>query len=170
MVQWNNDENHDLRYKYLKIPAPTKTKIKPELEFALMKSQGSEPKSLENINKVLDWNNDEEELIGTLESVLEFYYQLKNINEPSRRFFASIMELAEPMSGFFDQRMIVPYQEVKNELGLENLEISAQMGILEKYKIGYIDDGEWTVQIIINASDWPLLKNIKEYCGKEKID
>lgn len=165
----DNDENHDLRYKYLNIATPTKAKIKPELEFTLVKSQGSEPKSLKNINKVLNWNNNEEELKGTLSSVMQFYEQLKNINVPSRRFLASILELAEPTDGFFSH-MIVPIQEVKNGLSLDNHEISAQMSILEKYKLGYIDGGEWPVQIIITASDWPLLENIKDYCKKEGID
>jgi hypothetical protein len=167
----DSEDHQDLRYKYLKIPSETKNKIKPELKFALSKSKGAEPKSLTNMNNVLQWNLDKEELKGTLESVVDFYHLLKKLNEPSRRFFASIMELGEQMTGFLnDHKMNVPYQEIKNALGLENWEINAQMDILSKYKLGYIEDGEWPAQLIIQASDWPLLSDIKNYCEEEEID
>jgi hypothetical protein len=165
------DKDHnDLRYKYLKIPSPVKEKAKAEHLFALAQGQGSEATTAANMNKVLDWNVPDEDLKGTLEDILQFYGVLKKLNLASRRFFTSLVELAEPLNGFSDHKMTVPYQEVANALGLENREINAQMNILEKYKLGYIEDGEWPVEIIVQASGWAMLPSIKEYAEKEGLD
>jgi hypothetical protein len=167
-----DNEHNDLRYKYLKIQSPIKRKIRSELSFDLIASYGTEPKTAANINKVLGWNLDPAELKDTLQSIIDFYKKLKLLNEPSRRFFTTLVELAEPLSGLLDHKMSVPYQEVANSLHLENRQINAQMDILEqpKYRLGYIEDGEYPVQIIVQATDWPLLTDIKKYAELENLE
>ncbi|MCM3412365.1 hypothetical protein [Metabacillus litoralis] len=165
-------DHNDLRYKYLKIPSPTKRITRSEPNFDLTTSNGAEPKTGERINKVLGWNNDPVELKETLQSIIEFYEKLKLLNEPSRKFFTTLVELAEPLSGLLDHKMSVPHQEVANSLNLENWQINNQMAILEqpKYGLGYVEDGEYPVQIIVQASDWPLLSDIKKYAQIENIE
>jgi hypothetical protein len=167
------DNKHtDLRYKYLRIQSPIKRKTRPELNFDLIVSHGTEPKTAAKINKVLSWDLDPDDLQETLKSIIDFYRKLKLLNEPSRRFFTTLVELAEPLTGLFDHKMSVPYQEVANSLNLENWQISAQMDILDqpKFKLGYVEDGEYPVQIIVQATDWSLLADIKKYAEIENLD
>jgi|GEM_PF-4260957 len=162
--------HHDLRYKYLKIPVPSLSKVRKEHDFTIQHANGSEPKTAANMNKVMEWGLSEDELSGTLESIIEFYRRLEKLNGPSRRFFASLVKLAEPMGGVNFARMSVPYQEVANALGLPNFKVSEQMAIIEMHGFGYINDSEFPVQIEIWASDWPLLSDIKAYAESEGYD
>jgi len=120
---------HDLRYKYLKIESPTTVKARPEHFFTVPTSDGSPARSAEKINQVAEWRNSPDELKSTLESIHYFYNSLKNLNEASRRFFCSLVELAEPFSDWYDNKLRVPYQEVANSLGLENREINNQIWV-----------------------------------------
>lgn len=167
------DTHHnDLRYKYLKIPSPVKKKTRAEISFNLLATDGTEPKTVANLNKVLEWNCDAEDLKVTLQDIKEFYEKLKKLNEPSRRFFTVLVKLSEPLTGMMDHKMSVPYQEVANALNLENYQINSQVDILSqpKFSLGYIDDDEYPVKIIVQATDWPLLSDIKKYAELENID
>ncbi|WP_127191227.1 hypothetical protein [Paenibacillus anaericanus] len=127
-----DSNHHDLRYKYLKIPAPVKGKYRSDNNFVLTASTGSEPKTATKMNNVVNWNLSPDELTGTLESIVEFYNRLKNLNEPSRQFFSTIIKLADPLRRN-PSMMTVPYSEMTNVSGRENYEIRNQMAILEKH-------------------------------------
>ncbi|MDN4067688.1 hypothetical protein QYF50_07250 [Paenibacillus vini] len=154
-----------LAAKYLKIQTDLKQQKKT---FELKKDIGIPPQTAKKMNDRL-WKHTSDELPYTLEHILKFFNTLKKMNKTSRQFFASIVDLSEPMR-IEDHKMIVPAQELENALNIFPHEVQNQMNIIEKYKLGRIEHEEHPVNIIVWAADWPLLSDLKFYCEEEGIN
>lgn len=154
-----------LAAKYLKI----QTDLKQKQTFELKKDIGIPPQTAKKINDRL-WKLSTDELLSTLEDILKFFNTLKKMNKTSRQFFASIVDLSEPMHGMEDHKMTVPAQELENALYIPPQTIKNQMNIIEKYKLGHIEHEEYPVSINVWAANWPLLYDFKFYCEEEGIN
>ena len=121
------------------------------------------PKTLDRINKVLGWNNNESELTECLTELIPFIQKLKKVPFNSRKLLLIMTSRSEQSPYSFD-KLEVSVPEIIEVCQLDGSELRAHCSILEKYGMvteGSIDDlGVSHIALRNLKSGWPIWSDL----------
>lgn len=135
-----------------------------------IKELEAETKTADKINHVLEWNYNIKVLEGKLKDFKDLNKKIQKLNVKSRTFFTDLIRLVEP--GACVNTLEVPIQEAVISLNMKESKIKKYINILsqQEYGLAYINKEKDLEKIIIEASDWSLISDIKKYAELENID
>lgn len=123
------------------------------------------PKTLNSMNKELEWGHGKEELEKTIEIMIDEINKLENITPASRSVFLTMLERSEGTT--------IMLQEVQDLLGLSNKQMAKHLDILTKYQlIGEPEESFYYrgyTSEFCEVIGWPMWTEIKEYCEKSSV-
>lgn len=129
-------------------------------------------KNLKKIDRVLRWNNSDDELADALKELSSITTKLAKVPMPSRELFLIIVNRGK--EGRFSGALEVSVPEVQQATNLTSSELRECFSILDGHGFTYDNDtndfGVQMVGIASPSSGWPLWAEIKSFCKKEKID
>lgn len=159
-----DQEYNYLRQKYLG--------VKTSYYYLVDSTSGEPPQTCSKLNEILEWNLDQDELIGNAEELMKFYESISNLPTRSREFYCNILERAE--QGSTSEEMEVLAQEIEQVLGITASEVIRAMQVLEQHGFGYIDNDEFErrTMLVITAPQrsWPLLKDLKTFSENSGVN
>lgn len=129
-------------------------------------------KNLKKIDRVLRWNNSDDELADALKELNPITTKLAKVPMPSRELFLVIVNRGK--EGGFSAALEVSVPEVQQATNLTSSELRECFSILDGHGFTYDNDtndfGVQMVGIASPSSGWPLWADIKSFCENEKID
>ncbi|MCY6370660.1 hypothetical protein [Clostridium ganghwense] len=130
------------------------------------------PKTLESMNKYLEWGNSDEELQWTIECIGKFAKNLSSVTKDIRNLLFIINERAEGRKKGIDTIYEVPAAEIKAICKMSLKDFIDNIIILEKYNLCYRDK-DWEDIDVIRLIDLPYdgwWKDLKEFCMGTGVD
>ncbi|EQM72924.1 hypothetical protein L686_22750 [Stutzerimonas stutzeri MF28] len=128
--------------------------------------------NLHRINRVLDWQNLEDELAEATKELEAITKKLATIPIPSRELFLVVVKRGQDSR--FGAALEVSVPEIQQATGLSTHELRDCLSILETHGFTFDNDtNDFGVQMIgvgSPKSGWPLWADIKVFCKKENID
>jgi len=129
------------------------------------------PKSLNEMNKVLQWKQTPDELKYSISEMCNFIDKLKKLPPETRQLMHIIVERAsqrDPYSG----RYFVLVPEICSACQLDRGKINEQMAIIEKYGLASLDKDDNQIPIIKLSglrSGWVIWDDLKIFSSSKGI-
>lgn len=129
-------------------------------------------KNLRRMNRVLNWNNSEEELVDALKDLKSVTKKLAKIPIPSRELFLVVVNRCK--NSRFGEALEVSVPDIQQATGLSKYNLREFISILDTHGFifdnGTNDFGVEMIGVASPKSGWPLWADIKCFCKKEKTD
>lgn len=134
------------------------------------KSTVNASSSLKRINRVLNWNNTNDELVETLKDISAFSQRLRSLPIQARQILTLMVKRS-----MYDHvnKLHISEHEIRLVTGADISQLREVIQVLDKYGFiqeGFPDDMNLaTIEICEIEGGWPFLKDLKEFCEIEDI-
>jgi len=130
------------------------------------------PKNLIAIEKVLNWQLNEDERKDLLKDIKSIAGKLAAIPIPSRELFAILIKRAT--KGQFGADLEVSVAEIQQATSLSSTELRECFSILHQHGFTFNNDtNDFGVQmagIAMSSSEWPIWSDLRKFCSKQSLD
>ncbi len=150
----------------------TISKIRDSVIDYAISNLGSLPKTLNRINSLLEWHQNESELEESLIELLPFIESLRKLPIPTRRLLTIMLQRARKINSFNNSLEFSP-NEVMEACNMDIKEMRKHVSILDNYGLiaegGEDEYGQQNIEFRDLISGWPIWKDLLSFSDKASI-
>jgi len=125
-------------------------------------------RSLNKINKVLEWNLSADELKESIKDLNKFVTVLQTLPKSTRQLLSIMVKRGKNIHS--QQKFKIYLPEIEKATSLDRSKLIEHLKILEQYNLAWIDWDEGEAILLNSQRGWPLYSDFNKFCIRENRD